>query len=223
MMPVPEMIFGGSLRVSGLLSPAGPSDTFQNNSHGSSSVTMCAPMPQIKTVLIGSRRSQAILEKMNRHSGSGKPVLTKVAAGKSHAYPVTTRQSALKNYPPIQEMGNLKLNQDSTQRLPAVSQQPSTTRNEPSRSLLGGGASVYQAISQLPAVPLEVNLQVQGFLREMEHRIRLKRQQVAQEKQAVKDIAQTLAETFDQKRKLKKAAKKILTSSMLQGLTAEEI
>lgn len=36
-------------------------------------------------------------------------------------------------------------------------------------------------------------------------------------------MAQLLAETFDQKRKLKKAAKKILTSTMLQGLTAEEI
>lgn len=75
----------------------------------------------------------------------------------------------MRNYHQPNELDSLKLNQDSTQRLPAVSQQPSTTRNDPARSLVAGGNSVYQAISQLPSVPLEVNLQVQSFLRQMEH------------------------------------------------------
>lgn len=61
------------------------------------------------------------------------------------------------------------------------------------------------------------------MLRELEQQVRLRRKRVDQEKEEVKKVAETLAETFDQKRKLKKAAKKILTNNMLQGLSQEEI
>ena len=56
----------------------------------------------------------------------------------------------------------------------------------------------------------------------MEHKIRLKKQEIRDEKLDVKRVAEGLAENFDQKRKLKRAAKKILTANMLATLTAEE-
>ena len=62
---------------------------------------------------------------------------------------------------------------------------------------------------------MAVKLKTKDIIRQLEHQVRLKKQQVKSQRDEVKKAAETLAESFEQKRKLKAAAKKILTHTML--------
>jgi len=109
--------------------------------------------------------------------------------------------------------GSLRLNEASIQRLEVEPSLSPKHQRASGASPSHDSTNFYLAIEQLHHIPLAVKLQTKEIIRQMEQQIRAKRREVQQKRLEVKQAAETLADAFDQKRKLKRAAKKIMLAA----------
>lgn len=86
-----------------------------------------------------------------------------------------------------------------------------------------GSENFYQAIEQLPFVPLSVKYQVKDQMLEMEKAIRTKRKKNEAMATATEKLKEEFKEQFERKKKLKKAAKEIILLERAQEKENERI
>lgn len=83
-------------------------------------------------------------------------------------------------------------------------------------------SNVYVAIQEEPQVSLDRELKAMDEIRKLEKTIREKKKLVKEARKERVKATEQLAYTFDQKNKLKRAAKEILTLQMFKDLHLEE-